>query len=124
LYLKMKMLWNILNSREVYGLRDAYTPLKCRQYVWAVYDDMRSFFAQRMQPSDFQKHTPAYPTSLLDSMFEQARFALEVNRVNFPVAWLEKKPEPTNRQSIHRQLRIPRQWTNVFSITVRCGTGK
>jgi hypothetical protein len=97
LYLKMKMLWNILNSREVYGLHDAYTPLKCRQYVWAVYDDMRSFFAQRMQPSDFQKHIPTYPTSLLDSIFEQAQFALEVNRVNFPVAWLEKKPEPTNR---------------------------
>jgi hypothetical protein len=94
LYLKMKLFYNILNSREVYGLRDAYSQLKCRQYVWAIYDDMRSFFSQRMQPSDFQKMSPTYPVSLLDSIFEQARFALEVNRVNFPVAWLEKtEPE-------------------------------
>jgi hypothetical protein len=91
LFLKMRMLHNILNSKEVYGLRDAYSPLKCRQYVWAIYDDMRSFFAQRMQPADFQKHTISYPTSLLDSIFEQARFALEVQRVNFPVGWMEKK---------------------------------
>jgi hypothetical protein len=91
LFLKMRMLHNILNSKEVYGLRDAYSPLKCRQYVWAIYDDMRSFFAQRMQPADFQKHTVSYPTSLLDSIFEQARFALEVQHVNFPVAWMEKK---------------------------------
>jgi hypothetical protein len=94
------MLHNILNSKEVYGLRDAYSPLKCHQYVWAIYDDMRSFFAQRMQPADFQKHTISYPTSLLDSIFEQARFALEVQRVNFPVAWMEKQ-EPAVQYTGH-----------------------
>lgn len=50
---------------------------------------MHSVCSRQIFKSTFP-HTPR-------SIFEQARFALEVNRVNFPVAWLEKKPEPTNR---------------------------
>jgi hypothetical protein len=94
LFGKLHMLYKVLNSREVFGLRNAFCPIKCKQYTWAIYDDMGSFFSQRMKPTDFQKHSITFPMLLMDSLLEQARFALEVQRVNFPVAWLEQKVTP------------------------------
>jgi hypothetical protein len=62
----------------------------CKQIAWAVFDDMRSFFATRLMPADFLKQTVRYPTSLLADIHADVRFIRSVQRVTFPTTWIEK----------------------------------
>jgi hypothetical protein len=86
----LEELYEILDGREAYMLRDEYTPNMCKAITWAVYDDMRSYFATRLMPEDFLKQNVRYPTSLLADIHADVRFVREVFRVTFPPAWKEK----------------------------------
>jgi hypothetical protein len=86
----LEELYEILDGREAHMLRDEYTPNMCKAITWAVYDDMRSYFATRLMPEDFLKHNVCYPTSLLADIHADVRFVREVFLVTFLPAWKEK----------------------------------
>jgi hypothetical protein len=86
----LEELYDILDGREAYMLRDEYTPNMCKAITWAVYDDMKSYFATRLLPEDFLKQNVRYLTSLLADIHADVRFVREVFRVTFPPAWKEK----------------------------------
>lgn len=75
----------------MFNLRDSFDAQKVKEVVWAIFDNLRCFFDQRLQPADFCKHTVAFPTSLLDCLYEPVCFADNVRQVNFPVQWMENK---------------------------------
>jgi hypothetical protein len=93
LYLKFLEILNILKEKPVKEQSAGFTALKCRTYTWAMYDDCRTFFCQRLLPQDFNTPRVKFPYSLLPDIYSNIRFVNEVQRANFPIAWDDKDNE-------------------------------
>ena len=60
----------------VYERRQFFTPLYCRQLVWAIVEEGRAYFATRMSPDDFINVSPydiIYPRSSLIDLLAYVR---------------------------------------------------
>ena len=89
------MLWTTMNSEGVYELRHLFTPIMCRQILWAIIEYARSYFAQRMSVDDFIGVHPediAYPRSFLSELEPYIRTLTPIVRSSFPSTWITGEP--------------------------------
>ena len=89
-------LYNCLDSDTVSEKWHFFTPLLCRQIVWAILDDGREYFSQTMLPNKFEVSPSAaafirYPISSLEELIRPIRNQAPIIRANFPSQWLAKQ---------------------------------
>lgn len=91
LYVQVLKIYKVLNQDEVFATRAAFDPLKCKQIAWAMFEDSRSFFWKRISPMDLAEGKQVEPIrSMLDDIIADVRFARNVVRSTFPLAWQDK----------------------------------
>jgi len=91
LYVQVLKIYKVLNQDEVFATRAAFDPLKCKQIAWAMFEDSRSFFWKRISPMDLAEGKQVEPIrSMLDDIVADVRFARNVVRSTFPLAWQDK----------------------------------
>jgi len=97
-------LWTAMNSDLVYEQRDDFTPLYCRQIVWAVLMESRVYFSHRLSVEDFLNVHPddiAFPKSNLLSIVQMVRDMAPIVRSSFPSAWYPAgAPAQSSRVSV------------------------
>jgi hypothetical protein len=92
-------IYNTLLLPEVMAIKAAFTPKIIREIVWAIFDDGRSFFNQRRSPEDLSRTPVNWPTSTLDDILLDVRFARSIFRATFPDTWkMKRPPSPNSRQ--------------------------
>ena len=88
-YHELRRIHSALCARDVSAIRGAFTVDKCRRIVWAIIDDGRSFFRQKMSVGDFSDPDGyTFPSSLLSAIYEPVRFAQVIERPFYPKAWM------------------------------------
>ena len=105
-------LWKTMDSEHVYDRRQYFTPLFCRQVIWAIIEDGRSYFSARMSPDDFIGIPPteiAYPESTLLEIEPHIRHQTPIVRSSFPIQWLggQKAHQGTERHGHDGQSLLP-----------------
>lgn len=88
-YHELRKIHTALGARDVAAIRGAFTVDKCRRIIWAIIDDGRAFFRQKMSEADFSdpdRYT--FPTSLLSAIYDPVRFANVIERPFYPKAWM------------------------------------
>jgi hypothetical protein len=115
-YKELMKIHRVLDCKECFTIRDAYTKEICARISWAIIDDGRSFFGRNPVSSDF---TPGmafqFSVSCLDSIMDAVRNALPVQRATFPKQWktlVAQELPPAGRQmqrGKHQCLRFPPQ---------------
>jgi len=83
-------LWTEMNSDLVHEQRSDFTPLYCRQIVWAILMESRIYFSKRLSVDDFLNVHPdaiQYPRSNLYKVVTQVRDMEPIVRSSFPAAW-------------------------------------
>lgn len=86
---KVWNLYNIMKNEAVEEKRHDFTATLCRQIVWAILDDSRGFFNQRLHPDRFTlpiEQIP-FPTSLLDAIYPNVRWQEPIHR-SIPSQWM------------------------------------
>jgi hypothetical protein len=104
----MSLVWVLFGSECDYykGLRNVYATLKlkevmaqkqsfpaehCRRITWAILDDGRAHFDDVKITLDFRgSDEPVWPQSYLIDILRNVRYALPVERANFPEEWKHK----------------------------------
>ncbi|KAL3771739.1 hypothetical protein ACHAWU_010050 [Discostella pseudostelligera] len=87
-YHELRKIHAALLAREVAAIREAFTVDKCRRIIWAIIDDGRAFFRQKMAEADFSDPEGyTFRTSLLSAIGEKVRFANVIERPFYPQAW-------------------------------------
>ena len=82
--------WATLDSDHVADRRQFFSPTFCRQITWAIIEDGRSYFSQRMTPDDFLVEDVdeiEFPTSTLNEIVPFLRHQTPVVRSTFPLQW-------------------------------------
>ena len=78
----------LLIAKSVVRKSHLFTPIKCRQFIWAVISDGREFFEQVLLPGNFAPgNTVAYPSSMLDNIFDLVRRVAAIDDPTFPIEW-------------------------------------
>ena len=83
-------LWTTMASEAVYDHRHLFTPVFCRQLVWAIIEYSRAYFAQRMSVDDFVGVHPGdiiFPRSNLIELEPILRTQTMLLRSSFPERW-------------------------------------
>lgn len=87
LFKKVMAIYEILDYDIVFSTRAAYTPIKCKQITWAIYEDARNFFFNKVSPLDFATGSQIrFDKSMLDDIMSDVRYMKHVERPNFPWA--------------------------------------
>ena len=84
------LLWTVMNSDYVLERRAHFSALFCRQVVWAIIEEGRYYFSQRMSPDDFTGMLPyeiKYPHSSLYKLEDNIKDQTPILRSSFPAAW-------------------------------------
>ena len=69
----------------------AFTAEHCRRITWAIIDDGRAHFDDVKTTLDFRgPNEPVYPQSFLINILRNVRYAIPVERANFPEDWKRK----------------------------------
>lgn len=50
LYIKFLKIINILKEKPMKDQSAGFTAMECRTYIWAMYDDCRTFFCRKLLP--------------------------------------------------------------------------
>ena len=88
-YHQLRKIHTALCAKEVAAVRGSFTMDKCRRIIWAILDDGRAFFRQKMTEADFTDPDGySFPTSLLSSIFDPVRFAQTIERPFYPKSWM------------------------------------
>ena len=83
-------LWETMESEYVYERRQFFSPLLCHQMVWAIIEEGRAYFAQRMSPDDFigvNHYDIVYPKSGVIKLDDFIRHQAPILRSSFPATW-------------------------------------
>ncbi len=84
-YHELRKIHSALCARDVAAIRNAFTVDKCRRIVWAIIDDGRAFFRQKLSEADFSDPDGfAFPASLLSSIYGEVRYAQVIKRPFYP----------------------------------------
>ena len=95
-YIDLWAIREVLDSEEVHGIREAFTPFKCAQYIWMSVVASRSFFssAKALSASDFEETDwngqpldPIFPRSTLIDIINKVQNAQAVYHPTFPSQW-------------------------------------
>jgi hypothetical protein len=97
-FLKVWNIYNIMKNEAVEEKRQDFSATLCRQIVWAILDDGRGFFNQRLHPDKFKlpRDKIPFPTSLLDAIYPNVRWQEPVHR-SIPQQWLTQGLAQDNR---------------------------
>lgn len=103
---KLFEIYCCLDSDTVSEKWHFFTPLLCRQIVWAILDDGREYFAQTMLPDKLEVASSAtsfirYPVSSLEELIRPIRNQVPIYRANFPTQWITRTD--TRREAPARQ---------------------
>lgn len=91
LYEQVLKIYKVLNQDEEFANRLAFHALKCKQIMWAIFDDSHSFFWKKVSPMNLvEGKTIEGIRSMLDDVIPDVRFARNVVRSTFPLAWQDK----------------------------------
>ncbi|KAL3772726.1 hypothetical protein ACHAWU_004971 [Discostella pseudostelligera] len=85
------ILWETMESEYVYERRRFFSPVLCRQIVWAIIEEGRAYFSQRMSPDDFigvNHYDIVYPKSGLIKLDDFIRQQSPIVRSSFPATWV------------------------------------
>jgi hypothetical protein len=96
-YEMVMKVYNTLCLPEVSVIKGAFTPIHCRELIWAIYDDGRRFFSKRKTPSELAMPNVAWPMSLLGDIMLDVTFARRIERPGFPTSWKIKLPAQDER---------------------------
>ena len=80
-----------MNSDYVLRRRETFGPLFCRQIVWAIIEESREFFSQRLSPDDFIVDHPEdvkFARSRAIRIDDNVRDGIPIARSSFPTAWI------------------------------------
>jgi hypothetical protein len=80
-----------MNSDYVLRRRETFGPLFCRQIVWAIIEESREFFSQRLSPDDFIVDHPEdvkFARSRVIRIDDNVRDGIPIARSSFPPAWI------------------------------------
>ncbi len=80
-----------MNSAVVYEHRALFTVLYCHQIVWAILEEGRAYFSQRLSPDNFtltHPHDIMFPCSMLILMENNICTQTPIQQSSFPSAWM------------------------------------
>ena len=84
-------LWTEMNSEVVCEKREKFSALFCRQIIWAILEESRAFFAQRLSVDDFNNaplpEDIPYPTCSLAVVIQSVKYITPIERSTFPASW-------------------------------------
>ena len=108
-YRKMFELHTVLQGGYVQAIEAvAFTPQKCRQYAWAVYEALREYYKTILTPDQFtqQQQFLNFPVINMDTLIEKIENGESVYRATYPVNWrmLDSK---NNQKKEEEQLKVP-----------------
>lgn len=89
-YIDCRGLLNVLLSNRVSEKPHAFTPLFCRQLVWAIIEEGRAYFSQQLTLEDFVGLHPdniEYPECTLAELQPHVRNQSPIFRSSFPALW-------------------------------------
>ena len=84
-------LLGVLNSDVVAEKQHAFTPMFCRQAIWAIIEDGRAYFSKQLTVDDFLGIHPDdidFPESTLIELKPYLRNQVPIHRSSFPSQWL------------------------------------
>ena len=95
-YKGLHNVYAMLELKEVMAQKNSFTPEHCRKITWVILDDGRAHFDDVKPTLDFQgPDNPTFLQSYLIDILRNVRYAIPVERVNFPNKWKWKNPPPT-----------------------------
>lgn len=89
-YKQCLQLWETMEPDFVYERRHFFSPLYCRQLVWAIIEEGRAYFSKRLSPDNFVGIDPydiRYPRSTLSELCGMVRHQTPIIRSSFPDEW-------------------------------------
>jgi hypothetical protein len=90
-YKGLRNVYATLELKEVMAQKSAFTAEHCRRITWAIIDDGRAHFDNVKTTLDFRgPNEPAWPQSFLVDILRNVRYAIPVERANFPEEWKRK----------------------------------
>ena len=98
-------IWELLEDDDIAAEEHRFTPMYCKQIVWAIHVDKCAYFSHRLMPEDFAPgKTPKFKKSLLWDVIHKLRFTNPIDRGgSFPDEWKERVAGP----------RVPPQLDNI-----------
>ena len=91
-YIKCLRLHSELDDENTADRSQYFSPLLCRQIIWAIIEDSRKYFASQLSPDDFINIVDAtdipFPRSTLGEIESNVRHQTPILRPSFPVQWL------------------------------------
>ncbi len=85
-----------MTKQSVADKKQFFTPLFCRQIIWAIIDDGQAYFDNTLLPSNFigSPEDIDFPILVLHELATNIYFQRPVIRASFPDAWLQMTPTP------------------------------
>ena len=88
-YKELLKIYRILDRKECFTIRNAYTREVCARITWAIVDEGRSFFGRNPVASYFAPGTTfQFSTCLLEGITDSVRNAIPIQRAMFPREWM------------------------------------
>jgi hypothetical protein len=89
----------MFEMKEVMAQKNSFTVEHCRIITWAIIDDGQAHFDDVKTTLDFQgPEEPAFQQSYLLDILRNIRYAIPVERANFPNKWKWKNPPSMSDQ--------------------------
>jgi hypothetical protein len=90
-YKGLRNVYATLELKEVMAQKQSFTAEHCRRITWAILDDGMAHFNDVKTTLDFQgPDKPVWPQSYLIDILRNVRYAIPVERANFPEEWKRK----------------------------------
>jgi hypothetical protein len=88
LYNKLLQIYVVLSSEYTEALSENFNGELCRDYSWAIMEEMCAFFNQRSAPEEFMRGCMVlFPTSTMSEVITQMRYVKPCKRRTYPVEW-------------------------------------
>ena len=101
LYKALSQMEVILRMRLCTDNASRFTPLFCKQVVWAIICDMKQFVTTPVSAETFDANSSVeMPRSYLVSINENLMFQTDIARPHFPAQW---RIEPAHQQHYNQQ---------------------
>jgi hypothetical protein len=90
-YKSLCQIHKTLELKEVYALKDKFSPENCHRITWAILDDGRAFFDNVKTTIDFTGPEMTFLQSFLIDILNSVWYAVPVERASFPDKWRRRE---------------------------------